>query len=259
MKNKGLSAYILPCATGALYCFLYIPICILIIFSFNSVAFPSKWVSFSLRWYEALVQDPEIWFVTFNSLIIALSSVFLSLVIGVCFVFYASFKRWRYAISTFYANLMIPEIILAVSLLGLFSFFSVPLSITTVIMGHTVLGLGYVVPIVYTRLQELDKSILEASLDLGASIHQTFFFIVLPFLMPALVVSGLLVFIISLDDFLIAFFCAGPSAQTLSIYVFSMMRIGINPTLNALSTIMLVFSSAIVFVFTLLRSRIRIF
>jgi len=111
------------------------------------------------------------------------------------------------------------------------------------IVGHTLLGLGYVIPIVHSRFIELDESLIEASYDLGATQRQTFFRVVLPLLMPALIASGLLVFIISLDDFIISFFCAGASVQTLPLYIFAVIRTGASPMINALSTIMLICSS----------------
>jgi len=139
-----------------------------------------------------------------------------------------------------------PEIVLAVGLLSLFSFFSVSLGATTLIVGHTLLGLGYVIPILHGRFAEMDANLIEASYDLGATQRQTFFKIVLPLLSPALIAAGLLVFIISLDDFIISFFCAGASVQTLPLYIFTVIRTGASPMINALSTIMLLVSSVLV-------------
>ena len=146
-----------------------------------------------------------------------------------------------------------PEIVLAVGLLSLFSFFAIPLGSITLIIGHTLLGLGYVIPILHGRFVELDRSLIEASYDLGATQRQTFFAIVLPLLMPALLSSGLLVFIISLDDFIVSFFCAGASVQTLPLYIFAVIRSGSSPMINALSTIMLIFTSFFVLIFSFLQ------
>jgi len=135
----------------------------------------------------------------------------------------------------------------------------VPLGTTTLIVGHTLLGLGYVIPILHARFVELDISLIEASYDLGATQKQTFFSIVLPLLRPALIASGLLVFIISLDDFIISFFCAGASIQTLPLYIFALIRTGASPMVNALSTILLIVSSLLVFLFSFLQiKKIRI-
>ena len=151
------------------------------------------------------------------------------------------------------------KLVLAVGLLLLFTFFSVPPGLFPLIAGHTVLGLGYVVPILSARFAEIDPALIEASLDLGASLNQTFLRIIVPLLVPALIAAGLLVFVISFDDFLIAFFCAGTEAQTLPLYIFATIRTGISPLLNALSTLLLVVSSFLVLLFCWLQSKIRIF
>lgn len=240
----------------ASYLFLYIPIAVLIVFSFNSSPFPDHWISFTLKWYKELFNSTEIWIVFKNSLIVAFTSVFLSLIMGVTFIFYSARTKINRLLPVFYANLMMPEIVLAVGLLSFFTFFSIPLGLTTLIAGHTLIGLGYTIPILYSRFVELDYSIIEASLDLGATQHQTFYHIVLPMLRPALIAAGLLVFIISFDDFLISFFCSGTSSQTLSLYIFAMIRTGVTPTINALSTLLLLVSSLFVLIFSSLRIRV---
>jgi spermidine/putrescine transport system permease protein len=242
-----------------MYTFLYAPIVVLIIFSFNSVAFPYRWVEFSTHWYQELFQSTEIWQVTKNSLIVASASSILSMILALLFVFYGTQSRLRSSGFLFYINLMVPEIILALGLLILFTYCSVPFGLTTLICGHTVLGLGFAVPMISARFSEVDYSVIEASLDLGASLNQTFFRVIIPILIPALIAAGLLVFIISLDDFLISFFCAGSTAQTLSLYIFAMIRTGISPTINALSTILLLISSTVVLLFSFLQVKARLF
>lgn len=253
------SPYFLPATIAIIFLFIYIPIAILIFFSFNEVAFPYRWVGFSLKWYSELFQSEEIWHVVKNSCIVAGSSVVLSLSMGILLVFYTAGSRLQHLLSFFYANLLFPEIMLAVGLLLLFTFCSIPAGLTSLIAGHTVLGLGYVVPILSARFSEIDPALIEASLDLGASINQTFIRIIVPLLIPALVAAGLLVFVISFDDFLIAFFCAGAEAQTLPLYIFATIRTGISPLLNALSTLLLVMSSLLVLIFCWLQSKVRIF
>ncbi|HEX4069271.1 MAG TPA: ABC transporter permease [Candidatus Babeliales bacterium] len=243
---KSFGSYVIPIIVAALYLFLYIPIFVLIVFSFNSNAFTCAWSSFTTHWYADLFASVEIWDALKNSLIIAVSSVCLSLMIGSSLIFFGSRERVKSLLPFFYGSLAMPEIILAAGLLSFFSFFAVPLGAMALIAGHTLLGLAYVIPILYDRLSELDNSLIEASYDLGATQRQTFFSIVLPLLMPALMASGLLVFIISLDDFLISFFCAGASMQTLPLYIFAVIRTGASPIINALSTIMLIISSVCV-------------
>lgn len=221
------------------YIFLYTPIIILILYSFNQGGFPDAWKGFSLHWYEDLFQTTEIWRAFKHSIIIAFSSSFLSVAMGVLWVHGArSYKKNVTAV--FYSNAMVFDIVLAVGLLSLFSTFAVPFGLTTIIAGHTLLGLGFTIPVIKSRYDEFDERLLEASLDLGASMQYSFFNIVIPFLYPAMFSSFLLAMIVSFDDFLIAFFCSGASVQTLSLYIFSMIRSGITPIVNALSTVLLI-------------------
>lgn len=251
-KNKLLT-YLLTALSIFAYLFLYVPIVILVLFSFNSSDLPFAWEGFSLKWYYALWQSSDIWLALKNSLIVATSSVVLSLMIGLLFVYYGVRNFLGRFFVMFYASLAVPEIVLAVGLLTLFSFFSVPLGLTTLIAGHTLIGLGYVVPILHSQYEELDKRYMEAALDLGASEGQTLRRVMVPLLLPSLMAAGLLVFVLSLDDFIISFFCTGGSTQTLPIYIFVMIRSGATPMINALSTILLVVSSLLVLLFSSLK------
>ncbi|MGB8468174.1 MAG: ABC transporter permease [Candidatus Babeliales bacterium] len=247
-----------PLILGLTYAFLYLPIIILIIFSFNKVAFPYRWVGFTGAWYTQLFNSPEIWNATYNSFVVATSSALLSVGLGLLWVFYGYQAHMGRMNKIFYLNLFVPELIFAFGLLVLFTYSKVMLGLATLIVGHTILGLGYVVPLLRARFDELDTNIIEASFDLGAGVHQTFFKIVVPLLFPTVLASFLLVFIISLDDFLIAFFCAGSSVQTLSLYIFAMVRSGVSPAINALSTILLLLSSVLVFIVSLVSGRAKI-
>lgn len=242
------------------YLFLYIPIFVLVIFSFNKAPFPSHWVGFTTQWYHELYNSTYLWHAFYNSLIVALSSTILSLTMGVLLIFYTiQGGRIDRLLGLFYVNLIVPEVVLAVGLLSFFMFFAIPLGLPTIIIAHTLLGFGYVIPIVYSRFRELDYRLTEASLDLGASPRQTFFKITLPLLSPSLLAAALLIFIISFDDFVLSYFCAGSSAQTLSLYLLSMLRSGVSPVVNALSTFLLVFSSLLVMIFCWLNLRTKIF
>lgn len=251
-KNKMFSCLLINFSLFT-YLFLYVPIVILILFSFNSSDLPFAWEGFSLKWYHALWASSDIWLALKNSLIVAFSSVVLSLLLGLLFVFYSAHNFLGKFFVMFYASLAVPEIVLAVGLLTFFSVFSIPLGLTTLIAGHTLIGLGYVVPILHARYQELDKRYMEASLDLGASEGQTLRRVMVPLLLPSLMAAGLLVFVLSLDDFIISFFCSGGSTQTLPIYIFVMIRSGATPMINALSTILLVVSSLLVLLFSSLK------
>jgi spermidine/putrescine transport system permease protein len=245
---------------GATYLFLYVPIFVLLVFSFNSEGFPAPWKSFTLKWYGELFHSIYLWEAFGNSLVVAVFSTGISLIIGVLLIFYAAQGgRVGKFLGLFYGNLVIPETVLAVALLSFFTLFSVPLGLVTLIVAHTVLGLGFVVPIVYARFLELDYNLTEASLALGATPTQTFFKVTLPLLTPSLVATSLLVFIVSFDDFILSYFCAGSSSQTLSLYILSMLRSGVSPVVNALSAVLLMLSSFLVLIFFSLKTRMRIF
>jgi spermidine/putrescine transport system permease protein len=245
--------------TISTYLFLYLPIVILLVFSFNAERFPAPWKEFSWRWYEELFRSSHLWHSFFNSFLVAVLSTCISLTLGIFLVFYvAQGGKIKRFLSLYYGNLVIPETVLAVALLGFFTLAAIPLGLTTLVLAHTILGIGYVIPVIYARYQELDKRMTEASLVLGATPFQTFFKVTLPLLRPSLIATGLLIFIISFDDFILSYFCAGSSSQTLSLYIMSMLRTGISPVVNALSSVLLVLSSLLALVFFSLKARVRI-
>ena len=240
-------------AVAAVYLFFYIPIAVLIAFSFNSAPFPAPWTSFTFSWYHELFNTPYVWSAFLHSLVIAICSTALSIIVSLALVYLRMFHRASrklYSLfSLFYLNLIVPEVVLGVGLLTFFVLCGVPFGLTTLVVAHTVLGLGFAVPLIQSRFDELDVRLVEASLDLGATVHQTFFSIILPLLRSSCIAAGLLIFIISFDDFVLSYFCAGTSVQTLSLYLLSMLRTGISPMMNALSTLLLLFSSLLVFIF----------
>ena len=243
---------------ASIYLFLYVPLVVLLVFSFNTEGFPSPWKEFTLKWYHELFYATHLWDAFLNSLIVAICSTTISLTMGVCLIFYsAQGGRIGKFLVLFYGNLVIPETVLAVGLLGFFTLVSIPLGLPTLVLAHSVLGLGFVIPIVYARFNELDYRMTEASLVLGATPIQTFFKVTLPLLRPSLVVTGLLVFIISFDDFILSYFCAGSSSQTLSLYILSMLRSGISPIVNALTAVLLLLSSLLVLLFFSFSSKTR--
>ncbi len=147
----------------------------------------------------------------------------------------------------FSGNIFIPEVILAIGLLSFFSQAAIPLGFPSLIAGHTVLGMGFAIPIIYNGFLSLDVRLLEASRDLGATKCQTFRKIVLPLLLPSLLTAGLLVFILSFDDFIVSYFCSGSESQTLPLYIYSMIRQGISPIINALSVLLILLSGILVY------------
>ena len=244
----------------ATYLFLYLPIFVLVAFSFNTKTFPAPWHGFTLHWYRELFRSHELWESFFNSLKIASITTFLSLFLSSLLIYFLdSGGRGRKLLPLFFGSLIIPETVLAVSLLSYFTLLDIPYGMPTLIVSHTILGLGFAVPILYTRYADLDPKLKEASLDLCATPWTTFYKITLPLMRPSLIATGLLIFVISFDDFILSYFCAGNSIQTLSLYLLSMIRQGISPVVNALSTLLLVLSSALVLLFFSPKIRTRIY
>jgi len=239
----------LPFLVCGVYLILYLPVIVLIIFSFNDAQMTYNWHGFTTHWYKELFVSQEIWLVLKHSLIVAFASTMLSLLFGVMVVYGLKERLDRFA-SLFYIPLLVPEIVLSVGFLYLFSFLKVPLGLPTLIVAHTLLGLAFTVPLIHARFAEMRIDVVEASMDLGASEWQTFARVVLPFLSPGLVAAGLLAWIVSFDDFLVAFFCAGSSSQTLPLYIYAMVRVGVSPVINALSVLMLFVSCLLVGIYS---------
>ena len=245
---KRIKRLLLPFFVILAYVFLYAPILTLAFFSLNKSSLPHVWGGFSLQWYVKIFQSTEILKVIINSIIISTISSSICLIMLLSLVFYSAEKKIKNLSYIFFPNLMVPEIMLAVSLLTLFTMFSINLGFSTIIIGHILLGFGYTAPIVFSSLAEIDKQLIEASKDLGATSFQTFFKIIIPMLYPALITSALLVFIVSFDDFILSFFCSSATSQTLSLYIFSTLSSGVLPTTAALSIIITLISSMIVLV-----------
>jgi spermidine/putrescine transport system permease protein len=249
-EEKIFTKFLTPLIIVSTYIFLYLPVLVLIIFSFNDSLVSIKWSGFTLKWYVNLIHSPQIWEALRVSLIVSFSSTLLSLVLGTSAVLAGKWWRGSLLNNIFYVNIILPDIILAVGVLSIFAFFKIPLGYASLIVGHSLLGLGFAIPIIRSRFSELDPELTEASLDLGAKYGQTFSRIILPLLRPALISAGLLVFTISLDDFLISFFCSSSEVQTLSVYVYSMIKTWVDPTINAISTFLLFTSSIMVLLLT---------
>jgi len=229
--------------TGVVLVFFYLPILILVVDSFNSSRFGGAWRGFSLKWYAQLFHEPAIWEAARNTLLIALLVTFVSLVLGTTSAlalhrfFKSRLQRFHYTLV--YTPLVVPEILMGISLLMAFVAAGVKLGMLTIILAHVTFCISYVALIVLGRLQDFDFSIVEAARDLGASSWTTAWRVVLPMLAPGLAAAGLIAFTLSVDDFVITFFVAGPGATTLPIRVYSMIKHGATPLINALSTLLL--------------------
>lgn len=242
-----------------IYLFLYMPILILVIFSFNDSKLNAVWTGFSLKWYKSLITDYTILQATKNTLLIAIVSTVLSVIIGTLTavgMYRYKFRGKSILDAVMFVPIIIPEIVMGIAMLSFFSLmqdlFKFEMGITTLIIAHVTFSISYVAIVVRARLQGFDKNLEEAAMDLGASPMQTFFRVTLPVIAPGIVSGGLLAFTLSLDDVIISFFVSGPKSTTLPLKVFSMVKFGVTPEINALSTIMLLFTLTIVVMMELL-------
>jgi spermidine/putrescine transport system permease protein len=229
------------------YLFLYAPILVLVVMSFNAGDSPYSWDGFSTSWYGELAGDETIRQGLVNTLLVATGSTALSTVLGTLLaVGLARHTRSRLlaAVSTLPA--IMPDLVLAIGLLAFYSAIQATLGLHSVLAAHTVLGMAFVATVVRTRLSHADSSLEEASRDLGATPAATFLRITLPTLAPGILAGALLAFTLSVDEFVIAFFTAGPKEPTLPIVIYSMVRFGVTPEINALATVLLGVSFAVV-------------
>lgn len=238
--------------------FLYLPMLILVIYSFNSSRLVTVWAGFSVKWYGALFQDQQILDAAWMSLKIALLSATMSLVLGllssITLVRFGRFRGQTLFAGMITAPLVMPEVITGLSLLLLFVAMEQSLGwpegrgMLTIWFAHVTFCTAFVTVILSSRLREVDRSLEEAAMDLGASPLKVFFVITLPIIAPALIASWLLAFTLSLDDLVIASFVSGPASTTLPMKVFSSVRLGVSPKINALATIIIALVSLGVFV-----------
>ncbi|NOE20622.1 ABC transporter permease subunit [Ruegeria atlantica] len=225
------------------FAFLYIPMIILIIFSFNESKLVTVWAGFSTKWYGELVQNEAFLDAAWVTIRVAVFSSTLATILGTAAA-YVLVRSGRFFGRTLfsgmiYAPLVMPEVITGLSLLLLFIGIGLDRGILTIVLAHTTFSMCFVSVVVSSRLITFDRSLEEAALDLGCSPAQAFRLVTLPIIAPAVISGWLLAFTLSLDDLVIASFTSGPSATTLPIKIFSAVRLGVSPEINALSTIMI--------------------
>jgi spermidine/putrescine transport system permease protein len=237
-------------ATLLLFGFMYLPILVLAVFSFNASRYSANWEGFSLRWYQRLFNDGRILASLQDSLTVAIVAVGISAVLGTLMA--VGLAKYRFPGKSLYRGisylpLIIPDIAIAVATLVFLASLAVPLSLWTIIAAHMVFCLAYIAVVVSSRLANLDPRLEEAALDLGATPIQAFVKVLLPELMPAIVSGCLLSFVLSMDDLLISSFTAGGGANPLPIEIFSRIRTGVKPDINALSVMLISVSAVIAF------------
>jgi spermidine/putrescine transport system permease protein len=223
--------------------FLFLPLLILILYSFNEST-SMRWTGFSLRWYERLFSERELWRSFWNSIIVAFTSASSATVIGTLGaigVNWYRFKLRNYVQTVSFLPMILPEIIIGVSLAIFFAGVGIPLSLFTIFVAHTTFNLPFVFLMVMARLDEFDFTIIEAAQDLGATERETLLKVTVPICMPGIISGFLTAITLSLEDFVITFFVAGPGSSTLPIFIFSAItrKGGITPVISALSVVMI--------------------
>lgn len=256
--------------TAIVIVFLYLPIAILVAYSFNASKMALVWEGFTFRWYRELFEEARahladerrssliasLW----NSVVIAAGTTGLSLLLGTG----SAWLLHRYRVpgmravrAAAYVPMILPEILLGIGLLVLFKTLRMELGFLTVILAHTTFCFPFVMVTVQARLAGLDPSLEEAALDLGATPARAFRLVILPYLLPAIVAGGLLAFTLSFDELVVTYFTRGPTSETLPVKVFGMARVGLSPSLNTISTVLVVSTAMIVVVAEALKKAYR--
>jgi spermidine/putrescine transport system permease protein len=222
------------------YIYLYFPILILIVFSFNTMKLNVRWEGFTLNWYRVLFNDQQVLLATRNTLIIAIFSTIIATVIGTLAALAMQryhFPGYNVSETVMYIPIVIPEVVMGIALLVFFVLAHITLGLVTIALSHIAFNIPFVALVVRARLHGYDNSIDEAAMDLGANETITFWRVTLPTIMPGVLAGAMLAFTLSLDDYVITYFTAGPGSTTLPLQVFSMVKTMVTPEINALSTI----------------------
>lgn len=236
---------------GAALFLLHLPVVVLMAFSFNASRFSMEWTGFTLEWYARLMERGDILEALRASLVVALASTALATAFGTLIALALArhaFPGRRAYQGLLYLPIVTPEIVVGISLLVLFAAAGVRLGLGTITIAHIAFNISFVAVVVLARLQGMGRDLEEAAMDLGARPWTTFFRITLPQILPGVVAGALLAFTMSFDDFVITFFVAGVGSTTLPLLVYSMVRRGVEPTINAISTIILVVTTMAILV-----------
>jgi spermidine/putrescine transport system permease protein len=236
------SRRLLAVHTVLIYLFLYLPIAVLVIFSFNAARQTAVWEGFTLDWYRRLAADERLLGSVRNSLLVAGITTLVATVVGTLAALALARYRFRGKGSTdvvLFLPVILPEVVLGAALLTFFGAVGLRLSLWTVVIAHVVFSVSYVAIVVRARLAGLDPSLEEAARDLGAGPFETFRRVTLPLILPGVVASALLVFTLSIDDYVVTSFVAGVGATTLPLHIYSMLKLGVTPEVNAVSSLLL--------------------
>lgn len=225
-----------------IYSFLYIPIIVVIAFSFNTSKRNITFEGFTFDWYAKMISNEQLMKAFYNTIIVAMASTAISVVIGtLCAVglYKFEFKLKQLISDALYIPIVIPELVMGIGLLMFFSALDMPMNMLTLIISHVTFSMPFVVTTVRSRIAGFDKSIEEAARDLGANEFRTFMRVTLPMIAPGVISGGMLALTMSLDDVVVSYFTAGPDSQTLPIKILGMVKKGVSPDVNALSTLMI--------------------
>ncbi len=230
------------------YAFLYVPLLIVIVYSFNDSRLNAEWVGFTFGWYDKLFHNQDMLLAAGNSLLIGLTASAVSTVLGTM----AGLAMYRYRNRLLsilvLAPIAIPEILMGVSLLIFFVLLNLTLGLVSVALAHIAFCIGFVAIVVRSRLAGMDESLTEAARDCGASPANAFRYVTLPLIMPGVIAGALMAFTLSIDDFVITFFTAGAGTVTLPLQIYSMIKIAVTPEVNAISTLLMLLTLALIIV-----------
>ena len=230
------------------YAFLYVPLAIVVAYSFNDSRLNAEWVGFTLDWYDKLFHNEEMLTAALNSLAIALTASLVATLLGTM----AGVAMYRYKLRLLpilvLTPIAIPEILMGVSLLIFFVLLNFTLGLVSVALAHIAFCIGFVAIVVRSRLAGMDESLTEAARDCGATPFEAFRFVTLPLIMPGVIAGALMAFTLSIDDFVITFFTAGAGTVTLPLQIYSMIKIAVTPEVNAVSTLLMLLTLALIII-----------
>ena len=243
--NRWLAAYV-----ALVLLFLHLPLLILMAFSFNASRFSVEWTGFTLAWFRGLADRPDILSGLRNTLVVGVTSTVISTSLGTMLALALSryrFRGRRAMESLLYVPLVTPEIVIGISLLVLFAAMGVRLGIATIVIAHVAFSISFVTVVVQARLAGMDRHLEEAAMTLGAGPWRSFRRVTLPLILPGVVAGALLAFTLSFDDYVITSFVAGSGSSTLPVVIYGMVRRNIDPTVNAVSTVVLLLTTILIY------------
>lgn len=254
MKNKWLKYLFV----AIVFLFLYLPIIVLVIYSFNSSSMNILFENWTIDWYKGILNNTDLVNAFLNTLLVAVISTVVSTIIGTISaygLYKYDFPFKNYINGLIYIPIVIPEIVLGISLLSIYTLMKLELGLWTIILSHIAFSIPFVIVSIRSNLSNQTKVLEEAAKDLGASPIRTFISVILPTIMPGIVSGATLAFTLSLDDVVISYFTAGPGSSTLPLYIYSIIKTGITPDVNALSSILLLVTITILLTLTIVQSR----